>query len=102
MAYPSLRGKMHHIVELVLPKQRIHGRRIRDIKLCEGELRGLPELLDPILLEAHAVIAVKIINADDKSLLLQQATRHMKSHKPGGTGHEHLPWARHGSRPTEP
>ena len=67
-------------------KQLIGDCAIGEFELHETELRMLPQDIQPRLLQRRIIIAVQIIEPDNRAAFRQKLTRNVKSDKAGRTG----------------
>lgn len=90
IAYPGLGAKMDHPIELLPNEQGRDGLPVREIAALEAKTGQLQELRQPRLFQAHLVVVIEIVEADDLMPFVTEPLRHMKADKAGSAGDQVL------------
>jgi hypothetical protein len=98
IANTGLSCEVNDVWKLIRGKERRHRGAIGNIKLFEPEAPEVFEFRQPCSLESNVVIAVQVVETDNRTPLLEQATRDVETDKTGGSGHQNRSVIRHGAR----
>jgi hypothetical protein len=79
---------MHDALEPLIAKQLGHRVTVGDIELEESEAWAVLQLGQAVFLEAHIVVGVEIVDADDLIATLKKRPAGMKTDETGGTRHQ--------------
>ena len=88
VAHAGLRREVNHALELLAREQLRHPRPVGEIQLDEAEVRPLPQLREPRLLQRDVVVVVEVVEPDDFVAALQQELRGVEADEAGRAGDE--------------
>ena len=102
VAHAGLRGEIDDAVEAFFSKECLHGFAVRDIGFDKTKTIAAFEAGQAGVLEAHVVIGVHVVEADNFVAAIEQDFAGVRADEPGRAGHKNfhvMSWCVSVSRP---